>query len=124
MDDAPLQTTAGDAAWLLDALDARFHLLVSACSALDIDPVALRELSNAVAVHVVTPTALANVDLPQLIDHRGVLARRCDARPGTVYLLRPDQHVAARWRKLDRAAVRAALERALAGAKQPAQLAA
>lgn len=124
MDDAPLQTSAGAAAWLLDALDARFHLLVFARSALDVDPAALRELSEGMAVHVVTPAPLPNVDLAQLIDHRGVLARRCDARPGTVYLLRPDQHVAARWRKLDTAAVRAAHERALAGASQPAQLAA
>ena len=42
----------------------------------------------------------------------GLAARRCDARPGTVYLLRPDQHVAARWRRLDAAAVLAALARA------------
>jgi 3-(3-hydroxy-phenyl)propionate hydroxylase len=124
MDDAPLQTGSDAAAWLLDVLVARFHLLVFARSALDVEPAALRELAEAMAVHVVTPAPLSNVDLPQLVDHRGVLARRCDARPGTVYLLRPDQHVAARWRRLEPAAVRAALERALAGAIQPAELAA
>ena len=38
--------------------------------------------------------------------------RRYDAHPGTCYLIRPDQHVAARWRRFDVAAVRAALARA------------
>ncbi len=45
-------------------------------------------------------------------DAHGLAARRCDARPGTVYLIRPDQHVAARWRRFDADAVRAALLRA------------
>ena len=49
-----------------------------------------------------------------LIDAHGVLAQRYDARPGTVYLIRPDQHVAARWRAFDPTAARAALKRALA----------
>jgi 3-(3-hydroxy-phenyl)propionate hydroxylase len=40
------------------------------------------------------------------------VARRYDARPGTAYLIRPDQHVAARWRRVDLAAVQAALARA------------
>jgi 3-(3-hydroxy-phenyl)propionate hydroxylase len=40
------------------------------------------------------------------------VAARYDGQPGTVYLLRPDQHVCARWRKLDAAKVRAALARA------------
>lgn len=44
----------------------------------------------------------------------GLAAERYDARPGTVVLLRPDQHVAARWRDPSAADVAAALQRALA----------
>ncbi|WP_418123874.1 FAD-dependent oxidoreductase [Variovorax sp. 160MFSha2.1] len=40
-------------------------------------------------------------------------AQRYDARPGTVYLLRPDQHVCARWRAPSAAQVRNAVDRAL-----------
>ena len=42
-----------------------------------------------------------------------MFAARCDARPGTVYLLRPDQHVCARWRSLDPQAVAGSMARAL-----------
>jgi 3-(3-hydroxy-phenyl)propionate hydroxylase len=42
----------------------------------------------------------------------GLAAKRYDARPGTVYLIRPDRYVAARWRHYDEKAVRAALARA------------
>jgi 3-(3-hydroxy-phenyl)propionate hydroxylase len=50
--------------------------------------------------------------LPVIEDAEGLLARRYDARPGSFYLLRPDQHVAARWRRFEPALVRAALARA------------
>ena len=42
----------------------------------------------------------------------GLVSQRFDARPGTTYLLRPDQHVCARWRSFDAAKVRAAVSRA------------
>ena len=40
------------------------------------------------------------------------VARRYDARSDSCYLIRPDQHVAARWRRFDPAKVGAALARA------------
>ncbi len=45
-------------------------------------------------------------------DKGGLLGDRYDGRPGTCYLLRPDQHVCARWRSFDAAQVRAAIRRA------------
>ncbi|MGV3682106.1 MAG: FAD-dependent oxidoreductase [Acidovorax sp.] len=66
--------------------------------------------------------ALPQVKLLQvgsdLVDAQGLLTQRLDARPGTAYLVRPDQHVCARWRSLDETAVRAALAKATAG-RQP-----
>ena len=46
-----------------------------------------------------------------LIDSEGLLAERYDGRPGTVVLVRPDQHVAARWRRFDEQLIAAALRR-------------
>ncbi|PMS17039.1 FAD-dependent oxidoreductase [Trinickia dabaoshanensis] len=45
-------------------------------------------------------------------DVQGLVTVRFDARPGTFYLLRPDQHVCARWRALNVNSVSAALDRA------------
>ncbi|WP_458096313.1 FAD-dependent oxidoreductase [Roseomonas sp. WA12] len=45
-------------------------------------------------------------------DRDGIAARRYDGSPGTTYLVRPDQHIAARWRHLNADAVQAALHRA------------
>ncbi len=49
-----------------------------------------------------------------VVPEQGALAQRYDARPGTVYLLRPDHHVCARWRQPQARQVAAALRRALA----------
>jgi len=47
-----------------------------------------------------------------LHDVRGRFLERYDALPGSAWLVRPDQHVAARWRRVEPEAVRAALARA------------
>ncbi len=49
-----------------------------------------------------------------IVDAEGVLTERYDGQPGTCYLIRPDQHVAARWRRFDKALVESALRRCLA----------
>ena len=60
------------------------------------------------------PVARVAVVGRDLIDADGVLAGRYDGQKGTTYLIRPDQHVAARWREFDPAKIRKALARAVA----------
>ncbi|OGB15720.1 MAG: FAD-dependent oxidoreductase [Burkholderiales bacterium RIFCSPLOWO2_02_FULL_67_64] len=120
LDDAPVRV-AGQDGWLLDQLGNRFQLLAFADSVEQIDP-ALRAQAAALAggaipVEVVLVTAHAGTaaaGLTVLHDRDGMVDQRLDARPGTCYLLRPDQHVAARWRRFDVVAVRSALARATA----------
>jgi 3-(3-hydroxy-phenyl)propionate hydroxylase len=45
-------------------------------------------------------------------DSQGLFAQRYDATPDAFFLIRPDQHVAARWRHLDIRAAREAVQRA------------
>ena len=48
-----------------------------------------------------------------LFDHAGLVAARWGLAPGQAVLLRPDQHVAARFDRPDQAAIAAARDRAL-----------
>ncbi len=116
--DAPVRQ-GGQAGWLLNHTGGQFVLLIFVDSAAAIDAGArdaIRSLSQAVIpLHTVLVMAAEGdvpVDIDCVVDATGVAARRLDARPGTAYLLRPDQHVAARWRHFDAAVVRAAVARA------------
>ena len=53
------------------------------------------------------------------LDAQTLATQRLDAQPGTMYLVRPDQHVCARWRQPQEAAVRAALAQAIAAVAAP-----
>ena len=114
LDDAPVRF-AGRAGWLLPHTGRGFVLMVFGApvaaqrDALD----ALSRESVPVQTLVVVPAGEPGPQaLPWVEDSDGLVARRFDARPGTAVLVRPDQHVAARWRRFDAGAVRAALARA------------
>jgi 3-(3-hydroxy-phenyl)propionate hydroxylase len=97
--DAPVKRR-GERLWFLNQLPAGFSLLVFAPEA----PVAQVSVDGVSARVVCVGRDFS--------DAEGLLAQRYDAQPGTVYLLRPDRHVAARWRSFDPSRIRAALARA------------
>ena len=109
LDDAPV---AGPRPWLLQHLgDGGFTLLFFGRPDAS-QRAALQDLGEVRPLLVLAPGA--GDALPHVVDTEGLVARRCDASAGTAYLLRPDQHVAARWRRFDSRAVHAAHRRALA----------
>lgn len=117
--DAPVTCAGERASWLLHELGDGFTALVygdadagriaSQLQQADADLAPLRVVQ-------VRPRAASASDgaVQSLVDHDGLVAARYDMRPGTVYLLRPDQHVCARWREPSADALHAALKRALA----------
>jgi 3-(3-hydroxy-phenyl)propionate hydroxylase len=50
-------------------------------------------------------------DKANIIDKNGLIEKHYDARPGAFYLIRSDQHIAARWRSFDSNKVEKALAR-------------
>ncbi|MEI6459108.1 MAG: FAD-dependent oxidoreductase [Pseudomonadota bacterium] len=98
-DDAPLP----DGSWLLRQLAGGFTLLYF------VDP------GRRVDAEIAALTALVDDDISinlVLVAAIGAARSRYDAHHGTLYLLRPDQHVAARWRQMDLTRIRAAVRRA------------
>ncbi|NBN78598.1 FAD-dependent oxidoreductase [Microvirga tunisiensis] len=94
--DAPVE-----GGWLLDQLGNRFQLI-----GINADVPAVIE-DHGVRIEGMTLSTTA--------DPSGALAARyLGTAPAAVYLMRPDQHVAARWTAFDEAAVRKALATALA----------
>ncbi len=113
--DAPLERGG----WLIDALGGRFQLLLFADDpgevprpAVDAFAVLARLPIPVEAIVIARRAGAAVANARVLVDAKGVAAELYDGRAGTVYLIRPDQHVAARWRRFDLAGLRAALGRA------------
>ncbi|WP_011300337.1 FAD-dependent oxidoreductase [Cupriavidus necator] len=121
--DAPVSDAHG-AGWLLQHLGGEFTGLVfGSPDSLDGDSrLALEQIEQSglplrivylgTSTQTVSGTAI-------LRDDKGLAAQRYNAAPGTFYLIRPDQHVCARWRRIDAQRIRDALARA-SGAQLPA----
>ncbi|MEQ1685735.1 MAG: FAD-dependent oxidoreductase [Burkholderiaceae bacterium] len=117
--DAPIVRPDGSAGWLLRELGENFTALVADGASFDAVAAELRAGAEGVV-----PLRIVRVRAPglnpgpsaisALFDRDGLVAQRYDLQPGTVCLLRPDQHVCARWRAAPAPLVRAALRRALA----------
>ena len=97
--DAPVRVR-GRNSWLLDEIGGQFELLVFA----PVSPEWLDELRRTLSSELRLTLVAARRDgdgaaeVRVIEDHEDLVRQRFDAAPGTVYLLRPDQHVAARWR--------------------------
>jgi 3-(3-hydroxy-phenyl)propionate hydroxylase len=119
--DAPAKAADGDG-WLLRHIGNRFTVMVFG------GPQGLRAETRAaleridthgvpLAVLCVMPAGTGAVSAPRgatvIEDAQGLIARRYDGQPDTCYLLRPDQHVCARWRTVAAADIETALRRAL-----------
>jgi 3-(3-hydroxy-phenyl)propionate hydroxylase len=95
--DAPLGRSDGSSTWLLNELGSRFTLLYVGDA-----------LPCALPAHV----RLVRIGT-DVLDGQGLFQQRFDARPGSAYLVRPDQHLCARFRHIEGQALDGALERAL-----------
>ena len=99
--DAPVKGMGG-AGWFLEEIGGGFTLVV------------FGDVPQASEILHGAPHLKTLVVGRDILDTTGLLAQRYDAAPGTVYLLRPDQHVAARWRAFDADLIGQAVTRATA----------
>jgi len=120
--DAPVRRQGRDE-WLLSRLGGEFaglYFLGREDAIPEADQNAMKALEHSeIPVRVVT---VGQGDAEPLgvrthvQDAQGLAHRRYDARAGTFYLVRPDQHVAGRWRRLNGSAVTEAVGRATGAA--------
>ena len=123
--DAPVTGPRGD--WLLRHLGGGFDLLAFGDC---VSPDAARELArfrihdgapNTIPCRIVQVGGAPRDDRMVIQDKDGLIAARYDGKPHTCYLIRPDQHVCARWRSFDPANVRRAIARATGNSEGSAQ---
>ncbi|MGC1505392.1 MAG: FAD-dependent oxidoreductase [Sulfitobacter sp.] len=98
--DAPIKVGGKDA-WLLNLLGDGFVLLVFGKDPVPVD------------AGPFTPKPI--VSGRDFEDPEGLAAARYDAQDSAVYLIRPDQHIAGRWRSFDAKKIQSAIARATAG---------
>ncbi|MDY7116067.1 FAD-dependent oxidoreductase [Halomonas sp. SSL-5] len=119
--DAPIRL-CGESAWLLNQLGNRFVLLLDARLPTGQAEVLAPELETLLGnqpdldLLVLGPASRALSGLPRttlIEDADGLVVERYGLTPGAGYLIRPDQHVTARWTDSRREAVEDAIDRAL-----------
>ena len=138
MDDAPM-TENGQPFWLLDRMGKHFMALLAVADPGQLDAAtlhsiqALAEAPIPLQVVLVSPKpgalpgtapdttpdstpgvtpGTAPAGLRVFVDAKQRFAERFDAQPGSTWLIRPDQHIAARWRSFNAHALQMALARA------------
>ncbi|MFC5479149.1 FAD-dependent oxidoreductase [Massilia suwonensis] len=118
--DAPL-LNAGQRDWLLRHTGGDFTGIYFAGSVRDAEVAAQAAAlaGEAIPVKTLVIAAQGQGGPGMLEDAEGLFAARFDATPGSYYLLRPDQHVCARWRSFNVQAVRAAVARATSNTAAP-----
>ena len=100
--DAPLARKDGTPTHLLDNLRGEFEIIY------------VKDEAGKNGARPRAPNGLALAVIGEdYLDRAGIFAERLDATPGATYLVRPDQHLCARWRRFDPAAVARAHQRAL-----------
>ncbi len=97
----------GQAGWLLDHIGDEFTLLL-----FGLVPDPLFDLPLRIVVVMPQGGVWRETGRIVVVEEDGLASQRFDATQGTTYLLRPDQHVCARWRAPDAGRIRAALARA------------
>ena len=107
--DAPI-TMDGEDAWLINQLGWGFKGLYFAGEG-ESFPHSDALANSAIPVDVITVQSAGSAGI---VDKEGLVAKHYDATPGTFYLIRPDQHVAGRWRNVDAETVKRAALKATA----------
>jgi 3-(3-hydroxy-phenyl)propionate hydroxylase len=117
--DAPLVREDGQAAWLLDFIGGEFVILAFVLRAEDAAQcrAELRRTGFRTPLRAILPAVAVARTQEELIDARGLAHQRYGGAPGVTYLIRPDQHVAARFGVFDIDALAAAHARATAGSR-------
>lgn len=113
MDDAPLGEEGGE--WFLSQMGNNFQLLhyIEDGSSMDSEMTQaierLSQLTIPIQTIIVSQSLSTFANTKVIVDYKNYLKERYDLQNGTTYLIRPDQHIAARWRKFDESKIIAAL---------------